>query len=281
MSSLIEQMHMDMVLRNFSPKTLKSYAWHIQQFQDFFAGQTVEDLGEEDIRRYLYHLKTEKKRSNSTLAQAFSALKFLYREVVKMPLTLTKLRGPKRIHRLPIVLSRDEVQSVLFAVDNHKHRLMLMTTYSAGLRVSETTHLRVSDIDSKRMMIRVEQGKGKKDRYTLLSKELLVRLREYWSYFRPKGWLFPGGNPQNPVNTATLQKVFQVARKRAGIVKPATVHSLRHSFATHLLEQGVSLFTIQHLLGHAHIQTTMVYLHIQDNQKTAIINPLDSMLEED
>ena len=278
MPNLIEQMHMDMVLRNFSPKTVKIYSYHIQLFQKFF-DQSVENIGEEDIRRYLFHLKTEKQSSNTTLTQAFSAIKFLYREVIKMPLTLNKLRGPKRIYRLPVVLSREEVQKIFAQVDNRKHKLMLMTTYSAGLRVSETTRLKVSDIDSKRMLIRVEQGKGKKDRYSLLSKELLIRLREYWRYYRPQNWLFPGGNPTNPVHTATLQKLFQQARRKAGIEKPATVHTLRHSFATHLLEQGVSLFTIQHLLGHAHIQTTMIYLHIQSNQKSSIINPLDAMLE--
>jgi len=277
MSTLIEQMHMDMVLRNFSPKTVQTYSYQIQLFQKF-CRQNVENLGEEEIRRFLYHLKTEKHSSNSTLAQAFSAIKFLYREVLKMPLTLSKLRGPKRIFRLPVVLSPEEIQRLFAAVDNQKYRLMLMTTYSAGLRVSETVQLKVSDIDSKRMLIRVEQGKGKKDRYTLLSKELVIQLRDYWLKYRPKIWLFPNNNRPTPMHVTTLQKVFQTAKKSAGIEKPATFHTLRHSFATHLLEQGVGLFTIQHLLGHAHIRTTMVYLHMQSDKKSVIINPLDAML---
>lgn len=277
MSTLIEQMRMDMALRNFSPRTIKTYSYQIQLFQKFYQ-QNVENLGEDEIRRFLYHLKTEKHSSNSTLTQAFSAIKFLYREVLKMPLTLSKLRGPKRIFRLPVVLSPEEIQRLFAAVDDQKYRLMLMTTYSAGLRVSETVQLKVSDIDSKRMLIRVEQGKGKKDRYTLLSKELVIQLRDYWLKYRPKIWLFPNNNRPTPMHVTTLQKVFQTAKKSAGIEKPATFHTLRHSFATHLLEQGVGLFTIQHLLGHANIRTTMVYLHTQSDKKSVIINPLDAML---
>lgn len=277
MSTLIEQMRMDMALRNFSPRTIKTYSYQIQLFQKFHR-QNVENLGEDEIRRFLYHLKTEKHSSNSTLTQAFSAIKFLYREVLKMPLTLSKLRGPKRIFRLPVVLSPEEIQRLFAAVDDQKYRLMLMTTYSAGLRVSETVQLKVSDIDSKRMLIRVEQGKGKKDRYTLLSKELVIQLRDYWLKYRPKIWLFPNNNRPTPMHVTTLQKVFQTAKKSAGIEKAATFHTLRHSFATHLLEQGVGLFTIQHLLGHAHIRTTMVYLHTQSDKKSVIINPLDAML---
>lgn len=277
MSTLIEQMRMDMALRNFSPRTITIYSYQIQLFQKYHR-QNVENLGEDEIRRFLYHLKTEKHSSNSTLTQAFSAIKFLYREVLKMPLTLSKLRGPKRIFSLPVVFSPEEIQRLFAAVDDQKYRLMLMTTYSAGLRVSETVQLKVSDIDSKRMLIRVEQGKGKKDRYTLLSKELLVQLRDYWLKYRPHVWLFPNNNRSTPMHATTIQKVFQIAKKSAGIEKPATFHTLRHSSATHLLEQGVGLFTIQHLLGHAHIRTTMVYLHTQSDRKSVIINPLDAML---
>jgi integrase/recombinase XerD len=215
MPNLLEQMHMDMVLRNLSPRTIETYTWHINAFKNYF-GENVEQLGEDQIRRYLYHLKTEKKCSPSALAQAFSAIKFLYRDVLKMPMSLYTLKGPKRILRLPVVLSRGEVKLIIDAVDNLKHKLMLMVTYSAGLRVSETVHLRLTDIDSQRMLIRVEQGKGKKDRYTLLSAALLKYLRAYWRYYRPPLWLFPGGDPQTPLSISTPQRVFMLAKKKPG-----------------------------------------------------------------
>lgn len=213
MSDLLEQMHMDMVLRNFSPRTIDTYRWHINALQNYF-GKKVKSLGEDDIRRYLYHLKSEKNASPSTLAQAYSAIKFLYREMLKMPISLNKLKGPKRPIRLPVVLSRQEIKQIFFAVDNLKHKIMLMTAYSAGLRVSEVVRLKVTDIDSRRMLLRVEQGKGQKDRYTLLSTALLGQLRSYWRYYRPQTYLFTGENPHAHLSVETLQRVFMRAKKK-------------------------------------------------------------------
>jgi integrase/recombinase XerD len=278
MSNLSERAKMDMALRNFSPKTVKAYQSHLGYFSRYF-NCDVEALGEDDIRKYLYHLKEEKKYSNSNLSQAFSAVKFLYKDVLKMPMTLSSLRGPKKIHRLPVVLSYDEVKRIFHVVKNPKHKTILMTTYSAGLRVSETSHLKIADIDSKRMQIRVEQGKGKKDRYTLLSKTLVDVLRDYWKMYRPSLWLFPSSRENKPIDVSTIQRVFKKALKETKIQKPATVHTLRHSFATHLLEQGVGLFKIQKLLGHAYIQTTMIYLHVQQSRSTGIVNPLDIVMK--
>jgi len=234
MEILIEKMQQDLVIQNYSPRTIEAYLWHVKQFTQFYP-KGLDSIGEEQIRSYLYHIKTVRKYSPSNLSQAFSAIKFLFRETLKMPLELKTLKGPKHPHKLPVVLAQDEIKKLFDAVDNTKHRLVLMTTYSAGLRLSEVTHLKVSDIDSPRMLIRVEQGKGKKDRYTLLSKLLLDRLRDYWRLYRPRLWLFPGHDPNKPICDTSIQKVFQRARKKAGIHKPASVHTLRHpeSFRDH------------------------------------------------
>ena len=217
MEKLIEQMQMDMTLQLFSNATIKSYMRHVKHFTDYF-GQSIEELKEDDLRKYLYHIKVDKNYSSSSLSQAFSAIKFLYRETLKMPLSLTKLRGPKQVRRLPIVLSSYEVKKILDSAENPKHRLILMTTYSAGLRVSETAHLTINDIDSSRMQIRVTQGKGKKDRYTLLSAPLLDKLRDYWRVYRPAIWLFPGKLPCQPVAVSTIQRIFQRAKKKPGSI---------------------------------------------------------------
>jgi len=277
MEKLIEKMQQDMVIRNYSPRTIEAYQWHVRQFMQFYP-QGLDSIGEEEIRRYLYHAKSVKKYSSSNLSQSFSAIKLLFCDTLKMPLELKSLKGPRRGRKLPVVLSGEEIKQLFAAVDNVKHRLILMTAYSAGLRLSEVIHLKVSDIDSSRMLIRVEQGKGKKDRYTLLSEPLLYRLRDYWRLYRPRLWLFPGHDPNKPLCDTSIQKVFQRARLKAGIRKPASIHTLRHCFATHLLEQGVDLFTIKELLGHSTIMTTLQYLHLQQNKRSTIVNPIDHLL---
>ena len=277
MSKLVEKMLMDMTLQNLSPKTISAYSWHIKKFCEYF-DKPAEELGEDDIRHYLYHLKAIEKCSSSHMGQAFSAIKYMYRNLLEMPVPLSTLRGPKREKRLPVVLSRAEVKRLLDSVKNDKHKLILEIIYSGGLRMSEATHLHVSDIDSSRMVIRVDQGKGNKDRYTLLSKTLVKDLRAYWLKYKPTTWLFPSSKLKDkPINQGTVQKVFSRTLKKAKIYKPATVHTLRHSFATHLLEQGVNILMIQQLLGHKSIKTTMIYLHIQKDQGKKIINPLDNL----
>jgi len=277
MDELVGKMQQDMVIRNYSPRTVESYVWHVKAFQTHIQ-KPLEQATEDDIRSYLYHVKTVKHYSRSNLHQAFSAIKYLYRHTLEMPLKLNALRGPKRGRPLPLVLSTDEIQTLFSSIQNLKHRLILMTIYSAGLRLNEATHLRVTDIDSKRTTIRIRQGKGDKDRYTLLSTVLLDELRLYWLRDRPDPWLFPGRSKDKPICDTSVQKAFQRARERAGIRKQATVHTLRHSFATHLLEQGVDLFTIKELLGHKSIKTTLIYLHLQHPGTRTIVNPLDQLL---
>jgi integrase/recombinase XerD len=214
MEKRIEDMRKDMALQHLSPRTVTTYLYHIRKFTEYFKGN-VEGLKEDDLRDYLYHVKVEKGYSASNLSQAFSAIKFLYRETLKMPLTLGKLRGPRKTMKLPVVLSREEVKTIFDATENVKHRMILMVIYSGGLRVSEAAHLRVQDIDSSRMQIRVEQGKGKKDRYTLLSAQLLGKLREYWLSCRPKHWLFPSNrNTKMPIHVTAIQKTFYRSKKK-------------------------------------------------------------------
>jgi len=278
MNNLIEQMQMDMSLREYSPETIKSYLWHIKSLCTYFP-QGISTLTEEDIRKYLYHLKTDKDYSSSYLSQAYSAVKYLYRNYFEIPVNLNHLRGPRVSLKLPVVLNREQIQSLFEATRNLKHKMLFMVIYSGGLRVGEAVHLKVSDIDSHRMQIKVCQGKGRKDRYTLLSRCVLEGLREYWKQYRPRIWLFPSRSFDEPLNRSSVQKVFHTSCRKAGITEPATVHTLRHSFATHLLDQGVNLFVIQRLLGHKHIQNTLIYLHLQRNHTRQIKSPLDEMLE--
>jgi integrase/recombinase XerD len=279
MEDIFEQMQMDMTLRDYSPKTIESYTWHIRDMSAYFE-RSLSELIQDDIRKYLYHLKTDKGYSNTYLSQAYSAIKYLYRHHFDVPIGLRELHGPRASLKLPVVLSREEIGRLFSVVTNQKHKLIFMVIYSGGLRVSEAVGLQVKDIDSRRMQIKVRQGKGRKDRYTLLSGHVLERLREYWRSSHPKLWLFPSrSNNNKPLSTSTIQRVFQVSRAKADINESSTVHSLRHSFATHLLEQGVNLFVIQRLLGHKHIQNTLIYLHLQKNHTEQIVNPIDALME--
>lgn len=278
MESIIEQMRMDMSLRDYSPNTIRSYLWHIENLSDYFE-RSLDSLTQDDIRRYLYYVKTEKGYSNSFLSQTFSAIKYLYRNAFEIPVDLSELHGPRVSLKLPVVLSREEIQCLFDVLENEKHQLIFMVIYSAGLRSSEAAHLQVSDIDSNRMRLRVRHGKGRKDRYTLLSPLVLERLRGYWKSNRPKTWLFfTRGDKDRSISRSTIGKVFQAARNKAGVNPDATVHSLRHSFATHLLNQGVNLFVIQKLLGHKYIQSTLIYLHLQ-NISDHVTSPIDVMPE--
>ena len=207
-----------------------------------------------------------------------SAIKYLYRHPLEMVLTLNALRDARRGRSLLLVLSTDEIQALISSIKSLKHRLLLMTIYSAGRRLNEATDLRVTDIDSRGTTIRVRQGKGNKDRYTLLSAVPLDELRLYWLRDRPDLWLFPGRSKDKPICDTSVQKAFQRARERAGIGKEATVHTLRHSFATHLLEQGTDLRYIQEFLGHDSSKTTAIYTHAPKKAVDRIRNPIDDFL---
>lgn len=213
MGKLREQMVEEMELRNFSPKTIKAYLGHMVAFTRFLRKSPAE-MGEDEVRRYLQYLRKEKQVSWSNINIAYCALKYFYVETLHREFPIKKIPRPKGEKKLPVVLSLCEVKAIFDVIVNLKHRVILMTTYSGGFRVSEVAHLRVTDIDSKRMQIRVEQGKGKKDRYTLLSPALLEHLRTYWRYYHPTTWLFPGNRNDKPVGITTIQKVFKNAKKK-------------------------------------------------------------------
>ena len=228
----------------------------------------------EQVRDYQVHLLALQ-TSWTLFNQTVSALRFLYRVTLKQTWALERLPYGKRPKRLPCVLSQQQVLQFLSAVDHLVSRMALATAYAGGLRVSEVAVLRVEDIDSARMLIHVRQGKGQKDRIVPLSKVLLESLRGYWRVFRSKEWLFPGRNPQQPICVHTLQRACKRARKAAGLGKRVTPHTLRHCFATHLLEQGTDIRTVQALLGHATLSTTAIYTHVERRLITATRSPLD------
>lgn len=276
-SALRQQMIEDMTLRNFSPKTRENYIYHVARFAKHF-GRSPELLGGEEIRTYQLYLIHERHVSWSYFNQAVCALRFLYRTTLKRDWAVEHLPFPKKPKTLPVVLSVEEIDQFFRSVTKIKHRAILMTAYSAGLRTSEVTHLQVNDIDSKRMLIHVRQGKGRKDRYVMLSPTLLELLRAYWRAEHPKDWLFPGKVAGQPVTVSTVQQVCNRARLECGLTKRVTVRTLRHSFATHLLESGVNVRIIQMLLGHRSLQTTARYTHVSAETIHSTTSPLDLLI---
>jgi len=240
MTELRKKMTMDLELRGYSPITVKYYIEHVSRFAKHF-NQSPEILGEDDIRQYLHYCITEKNLSEGSVNAIHSALKFLYTKTLDREWKLEKLSRMKEPKSLPVVLSKSEVKAILDATTNLKHKAILTTIYAAGLRVSEAANLKISHIDSKNMQIFIHRSKRKKDRYTLLSQTNLDILREYWQEYQPKPFLFPGADKNGPITARTIQRVFENSKKKAGIKKAATVHTLRHSFATHLLEAGTDI----------------------------------------
>lgn len=279
MGRLSDQMTKDMVLKNFSPRTQSTYLGHMKQFTAYY-GKSPAELGDEEIRDYLFYLAKEKGASRSVINQAYSALKFFYGTTLQRPWNHKKIPRSKKPRKLPVVLSKQEIQATFAATHNLKYRAIFMTTYSGGLRSSEAVNLKMSDIDSDRMLIRVDQGKGQKDRYTMLGRRALEILRVYYQIKRPQKWLFPGQKADQPISQSSVGRVFQRSLKKAGIIKPATMHTLRHSFATHLLQSGADIRHIQRLLGHRSPGTTMVYLHVSRRDISEMVSPID-MLDDD
>jgi site-specific recombinase XerD len=275
MATLREQMQRDLQLRGLSPRTQEVYLQKARDLARHFK-KSPDELAEEEIRAYLQYLLIEKKVSDSTYRQVYGALKFLYQTTLKRSVVFEKIPHLKSRRKLPCVLERSEVDALFCATPNLKHKAILMLIYSSGIRLAEAVHLKIADIDSKRMMIKIQQGKGGKDRYTILSSVALEALREYWRKYRPSEWLFTGQKKDQPMSDRSIQQIFKAAKKRAGIVKAASVHTLRHSFATHLLEAGTDIHHIQLLLGHQSIQTTMIYLHLRRKDLAKITSPLDT-----
>ena len=277
MTPLRRHMIQDMTLRNLAPRTIQVYVLCVARFAKHF-GKSPELITKPEIRAYLLDLIEHKKVAHSTYTQALAALKFLYRVTLQDEQKVEHIPGPRRQRKLPVVLSPAEVDQFFAAVAHLKHRAILMTAYAAGLRVSEVTDLQVGDIDSQRMVIVVRQGKGQKDRHVMLSPRLLTLLRAYWRAARPGGpWLFPGKDPGRSISVRAVQIACQKARRASGLGKHVTVHTLRHSFATHLLEAGADLRTIQVLLGHRSLQTTALYTHVSMATLAATHSPFDRL----
>src|SRR6476660_5633685 len=262
MTSLRRRMIEDMQVRNLSPHTQNSYVQQVSLFARHFS-KSPEVLGPEEIRSYQVYLTNEKKLAPSSILIAIAALRFLYKVTLHKDWSLEEIiPAPKKPQKLPIVLSPQEVLQFLSCVQSFKHRTILAICYAAGLRISEAIRLKVADIDSERMVIRVEQGKGQKDRYVMLSPKLLQILRHWWRVAKPKPWLFPGDIPGGHIQREAVELMCQKAQRRCGIAKPITPHSMRHAFAVHLLESGTDVRTIQLLLGHRSLATTARYLRI-------------------
>ena len=277
MTPLRQRMTEDMQLRNLSPDTQRSYLHQISQLARYFK-KSPDMLGPPEIRSYQLHLIQEKELAPSSLLVAVSAIRFLYNVTLQRDWRLEQVVPTcRKPQALPVVMSPDEVSRFLEAVENRKHRMILTVCYAAGLRISEAVKLTPTAIDNKRMVIRVEGGKGRKDRYVMLSPVLLEMLREYWRRVRPKEWLFPGRNPEQPISPLVIDLACRAARRKCDIAKPVTPHSLRHAFAVHLLESGADLRTIQLLLGHRNLSTTARYLRLAASTVCATPSPLDSL----
>ena len=259
--------------------TRKSYGQHLRNFFDWLKQKQIppEQTTREQIRAYLVEQASSGRVSAAYCRGARAAIVFLYDATLKQSEKVSDLPRMKRPEQLPTVLSKDEVAKVLKVTGFLKHKALLVTAYSAGLRVGEVVRLKIYEIDSKRMKIRVTAGKGAKDRDTLLSTTALRILREYFQAFKPTDWLFPGGERGDHLSERAAQEIFRDAKKKAGILKPATFHTLRHSFATHLLEDGVDVRYIQELMGHDSIKTTERYTHVSENALGRITSPLDKM----
>jgi site-specific recombinase XerD len=275
MGQLRDRMEQDLVLRRLSRATRRNYLLYCRKFAAHYR-RRPDELGEAEIRTYLLHLIQVEQVSYATYRQIVAALKFLYTVTLARSWEVERIPFPRhRCPRPPEVLRQDQLVQLFDALRRPKYRALLMTCYAAGLRISEACQLRVEDIDSKRMVIRVRYGKGAKQRYTILSRQLLAILREYWKIDRPSEWLFPGQGASGHVSPDTVRAVFRKARQQAGLGNSCTPHTLRHSFATHLLESGTDLVVIQALLGHSTIKTTTAYTHVRTDHIRKITSPFD------
>jgi site-specific recombinase XerD len=275
MTPLRKRMLEDMRIRNFSPHTIDAYVRHVAQFAKYF-GTSPDRLGPEHIRTYQLHLLNQQV-DTSILTQTVSALRFLYEKTLHRTWTVDYIPFPKKPKKLPVVLSRDEVQTLIQAPCNLKHRVILATLYTTGLRVSELCRLQGTDIDSKRMVVVVRQGKGKRDRQVGLSPDLLPLLRRYWQLYQLQSWLFPGARVREPMTRYGVNHICDQVEQATQIKKAVYPHIFRHSFATHLLEAGMDLRSIQLLLGHASLSSTSIYLHVANPALHTTQSPLSTL----
>ena len=280
MTQLRKRMLEELQRRNYSPSTVQAYLYAVEEFARYF-GKSPDKLNQEQLRQYQLHLLHDRKLTIGTIVGRIAALRFFFVRVLRRPYRQIDLIYPKRPERLPTVLSQEEVAQLLDSANNLLDYAMLMTLYATGMRRAELIRLKIEDIDSQRMIIHIRQGKGNRDRDVPLTPKLLKTLREYWRWMKPKTYLFPGmvhnWRADKPITPKCVWLAVQDAAKRAGIKKRLSPHTLRHSWATHLLENGADLRAIQMLLGHVDLETTAVYLHLSRRHLQAVVNPLETM----
>jgi integrase/recombinase XerD len=277
MGQLRDRMEQDLILKGLRPSTRRNYLLYARMFAAFYM-RPPEEMGEPEVRRFLLHQIEVKRRCHQTYRQIRAALKFLYAVTLNRPGVVQRIPFPKdRRGKLTDVLNGPELTALFDALRSPKYRAVLITCYAAGLRIREACRLRVEDVDSQRMVLRIRDGKGGKERLTLLAPRLLALLRRYWLIDKPRGWLFPGKRPDTHVSPDAVRQVFRQARDAAGIAKACTPHTLRHSFATHLLDAGTDLVLIQTLLGHESIRTTSRYTHVSTERLQRAESPLERL----
>jgi integrase/recombinase XerD len=275
MTPLRQRFVEDMQRRNLAARTISTYAAAVAAFARHFR-RSPEHLDAEHVRQYQLHLIAQR-ASWSRFNQAVCALRFFYGVTLRRPNIVEMIPFAKKPRALPAVLSPGEVSRLIASAPDERFTVLLQTTYACGLRISEVTRLRIADIDAGRRVVHIRSGKGGKDRLVPLSPVLLQRLRGYWRTHRPSDWLFPGLKAGSPLSTGQVQRLFRLAVQAAGITKKASMHTLRHSYATHMLESGTDLATLQHLLGHNHLSTTMLYIHLRQDHLHRTISPLDTL----
>lgn len=276
---ILQQVKFHCEVRGLSQYTMAEYHTKAKVYQDYY-DKPASELDVTHIQKFIHYLIHERKLAAGSVNTYNSGLRFLYNVVLDMPLNLYKIPCLRNTRKYPEILTRDEIQTLFNSCSNLRDKAILMTAYGAGLRVNEVANLRVSDIDSQNMQLYIQDGKGSKDRFALLSQTNLEILREYWLEYRPKHWLFSalrGRNPQEHLTCKSIQDVFYKSISKAGISKPVSIHTLRHSFATHLLEDGVSIYHIKQLLGHADISTTCFYIHLLKIRQLDVVSPLDKL----
>ena len=275
-ADLLNKAKSQLYTRNYSPRTIASYISSLNNFAEWLIQEKVNQVTDKEVEKYLYHLKKNRNRSISGMKQTVASLKILFTDILKKEIPDSLNIRFRKEEKIPVVLSEEEVAAVIKAVNNLKHKVILMTIYSAGLRLSECLALTVADMDFDRNQIRIRQGKGKKDRQTVLSRTLLSEMKDYLIKFCPKIFLFEG-QKGGRYSASSVQAIMKRAVKKSGIKKHATVHTLRHSFATHLLENGTDIRFIQKLLGHKRLETTQIYTHISKIAFDRIKSPLDRL----
>ncbi len=277
MTELRRRMIQDMQLHGFSPKTQKCYVAAVKGLANYF-GRSPDLLSEEDLRDFFLHLINEKKAARATVTIYLCGIKFFFEKTLQQPWPVFKVLKPAKSKKLPVILSSMEVRTILSLIHSPVQEMALTTIYACGLRLSEGVHLKTTDIDAERMLVWVRNGKGGKDRSVPLPDSLLARLRRYWRKGQSQPWLFPSRRSNGPVSRSALQRTFRDAVQQSGIDKPASVHTLRHSYATHLLECGVDLRVIQSLLGHNSPNTTAIYTHLTENVVDRLTFSLNSLM---